>query len=75
MTPLKLNPVTKFDPSVHTIDITSKKYLEQASKSVQHLLPIKTPDDGNCLFHCITYLMPNSNLTAVELRGLPIYMK
>jgi hypothetical protein len=73
MAPLKLTPPMEFDSTTQTIDNIAQKYLEQASKTVQHLIPIKTLDDGNCLFNCITSLMPNSNLSAIELRGLSIY--
>ncbi|CAF4084316.1 unnamed protein product [Rotaria sp. Silwood2] len=68
MVPLTFTPPTQFDSTVHKIDPIAQKYLEQASKSVQHLVAIKTLDDGNCLFNCITSLMPNSDLSAVELR-------
>lgn len=70
MVPLNFHPITEFDPSVHTIDNVAKKWLQRASKSVQHLVPIKSPADGNCLSHSISYLMPGSSLTAIELRGL-----
>ncbi len=70
MTPLELIPPLEFDESKHTIDDVAQKYLEKASKSVQHLIPIKTVGDGNCLFNSIVSLMSDNNLSATELRGL-----
>lgn len=70
MTPLKLNLLSEFDDNKHTIDCVSQKYLEQADKKVQHLIPIRTPEDGNCLFHSIISLMSETDVSAVELRGL-----
>jgi hypothetical protein len=70
MTPLQLILSSEFDENKHTIDNVAHKYLEQASKSVQQLIPIKTPEDGNCLFHSIVSLIPNFDVSAVELRGL-----
>ena len=51
MTPLQLNILTEFDENKHTIDYIAQKYLEQASKNVQHLIPVKTPEDGNYECH------------------------
>lgn len=70
MTPLQVILSLEFDEKRHTIDKVAHKYLEQGSKSVQHLLPIETPPDGNCLFHSMVSLMTNSEISAVELRGL-----
>lgn len=69
MAPLQLILSFEFDEKRHTIDKLAHKYLEQASKSVQHLLPIETLGDGNCLFNSIVSLAPNSEITAIELRG------
>lgn len=68
--PLQLILSFEFDEKRHTIDKIAHKYLEQASKSVQHLLPIETLSDGNCLFNSIVSLAPNFDITAIELRGL-----
>jgi hypothetical protein len=70
MTPLQIIPAIEFDDTKHTIDVVAQKYLKQASKTVQHLIPVKTLDDGNCLFHSIVCLMLDTNISAVELRGL-----
>ncbi len=70
MIPLQLNLLTEFDENKHTIDYVAQKYLEQASKSVQHLIPVKTPEDGNCLFHSVVSIMSNPDVSAVEMRGL-----
>lgn len=70
MTPLQLIPLIEFDPDKHIIDKVAHKYLEKASKSVQQLIPIRTPEDGNCLFHSVVSLMSDSDVSAVELRGL-----
>jgi hypothetical protein len=69
MTPLQIIPVIEFDDTIHTVDVMAQEYLKQASKNVQHLIPIKTLADGNCLFHSIVYLMPDVNISAVELKG------
>ncbi len=47
----------------------AQEYLKRASRSVQHLIPIEILDDGNCLFNSIVSLIPDSNISAVELRG------
>ena len=70
MTPLQLILPSEFDDSKHTIDTVAQKYLAQASKSVQHLIPVETLADGNCLFNSIISLAPDSDISAVELRGL-----
>ena len=70
MKPLNITPAIEFDETKHTVDITAQEYLKQASKKVQHLVPINTLADGNCLFYSIVSLMPDSNISDVELRGL-----
>ena len=60
----------EFDEGKHIVDSIAQKYLQQASKNVQHLVPIKSLADGNCLFNSIISLIPDSDLSAVELRGL-----
>lgn len=60
----------EFDENKHAIDYVAQKYLEQASKSVQHLVPIETPTDGNCLFHSVVSIISGSEISAVEMRGL-----
>ncbi|CAF4418471.1 unnamed protein product [Rotaria magnacalcarata] len=68
MAPLQLILPREFDERKHIADSMAQKYLQQASKSVQHLVPIKSVADGNCLFNSIISLLPDSNLSAVELR-------
>ena len=70
MAPLALTPLIEFDEKKHRIDRVAQQYLAKASKSVQHLVPIETLADGNCLFHSIVCLLLNSCVSAVELRGL-----
>jgi hypothetical protein len=70
MAPLQIIPSIEFDDTKHTIDVVAQEYLKQASKSVQHLIPIKTFADRNCLFNSIVSLMPDFDVSAVELRGL-----
>ncbi len=70
MAPLQIIPLIEFDDIKHTIDVVAQEYLKQASKNVQHLIPIKTLADANCLFNSIVSLMPDSDISAVELRGL-----
>ena len=60
----------EFDERKHIVDSIAQKYLQQASKNVQHLVPIKSLADGNCLFNSIISLVPDSHISAVELRGL-----
>ena len=68
--PLKIIASTEFDNTKHTIDVVAYEYLKQASKSVQHLIPIKVLSDGNCLFNSVVSLVPDSDLSVVELRGI-----
>ena len=70
MAPLKIIPAIEFDDTKHTIDVVAQEYLKQTSKTVQHLIPIKILADGNCLFNSIVSLIPDTNISAVELRGL-----
>ena len=70
MAPLALAPLIEFDGAKHKIDHVAQKYLADASKGVQHLVPIETLGDENCLFNSIVCLLPNSCVSAVELRGL-----
>lgn len=60
---------TTFDGTKHTTDIVAEQYLKQASTHVQHLVPVEVVADGNCLFNSIVSLIPDSNVSAVELRG------
>ena len=73
MAPLALTPLIEFDGTRHKIDHVAQEYLTKASKVVQHLVPIETLGDGNCLFNSIVCLLPHSCVSAVELRGLPDY--
>ncbi|CAF1350216.1 unnamed protein product [Adineta steineri] len=50
------------------MDIIAQEYLKQASKNVQHLVHVRILADGNCLFHSIVSLIPDSNISHVELR-------
>ena len=70
MAPIQITPSIEFDDNKHIIDVVAQEYIKHASKSVQHLIPIKILGDGNCLFNSIVCLMPDSNISAVELRGL-----
>ena len=70
MAPLHIVPEIEFDNKIQVIDLVAQEYLKQASKTVQHLVPVKTVADGNCLFHSIVTLMTDSNISNVELRGM-----
>jgi hypothetical protein len=70
MEPLELIPPIEFDIRKHTVDNVAQTYLAQASKNVQYLIPIKSSGDGNCLFNSIVSLMPDSDVSGSELRGL-----
>ena len=74
MTPLQIIPSIEFDDIKHTVDVVAQEYLKQASKSVQHLIPIKTLADGNCLFNSIVSLILDSDVSAIELRGLSHFL-
>lgn len=69
MAALQFTPLFQFDKSRHTIDNVAQKYLKEASESVRHLIPIKTISDGNCLFNSILCLLPDCDVSPVELRG------
>lgn len=66
---MQLDFLTEFDDNKHTVDYVAQKYLEQASKSVQHLIPVRTSIDGNCLFHSVVAITSSSDISVVELRG------
>jgi hypothetical protein len=51
MMPLTVSPMTDFDQKIHKIDKIAQQYLEKASKTVQHLVPLEALSDGNCLFN------------------------
>ena len=70
MAPLHIVPAIEFDNKIQVIDLVAQEYLKQASKTVHHLVPVKTVADGNCLFHSIVTLMTDSNISNVELRGM-----
>ena len=70
MVPLQILPIVEFDDTIHTVDTVAQEYLKQASKTIQQLIPIKTLADGNCLFHSIVSLIPDTNISVLELRGL-----
>jgi hypothetical protein len=70
MAPLALTPLIEFNEKKHRIDRVAQQYLAKASKSVQHFIPGETLGDGNCLFNSIVCLLPNSCVSAIELRGL-----
>ena len=72
MPPLKLFLSTEFDERKHATGSMAQQYLKQASKSVQHLIPLRSLADGNCLFNSVVSLVPDSSVSAVELRGLSI---
>lgn len=69
ISPLETLVPIEFDDMRHTIDVVAYEYLKQASKRVQHLIPVKVLGDGNCLFNSIVSVMPDSDISAVELRG------
>ena len=68
--PLQLVFPAEFDEYGHIIDEIAQQYLKQASKSVQNLIPLRSLADGNCLFNSVVSLIPDSGISAVELRGL-----
>ncbi|CAF1548564.1 unnamed protein product [Adineta steineri] len=68
VSPLRLLWPNEFDELKHTIDTIAQQYLKQASKSVQHLIPLSSLGDGNCLFNSVVSLVPDSGVSAVELR-------
>ena len=68
--PLQLFLPAEFDEHKHIIDGIAQQYLKQASKSVQHLIPLRSLADRNCLFNSVVSLVPDSGISAVELRGL-----
>lgn len=72
MPPLQLFLPIEFDERQHAIDTMAQQYLKQASKSVQNLIPLRSLADGNCLFNSVVSLVPDSGVSAVELRGLSI---
>lgn len=72
MPALQLSLAIEFDERKHARDTMAQEYLKQASKSVQHLVPLRTLADGNCLFNSIVSLVPDSGVSAVELRGLSV---
>jgi len=72
MPPLQLFLPIEFDERKHLIDSMAQQYLKQASKSVQHLIPLRSLADGNCLFKTVVSLVTDSGVSAVELRGLSI---
>ncbi|CAF1690253.1 unnamed protein product, partial [Adineta ricciae] len=59
-THLRLMFPKNFDETKHIVDDISLHYIKQASKSVQHLIPVKSLPDGNCLFNSIVSLVPDS---------------
>ncbi|CAF1554051.1 unnamed protein product, partial [Adineta steineri] len=68
VSPLRLLWPNEFDELKHTIDTIAQQYLKQASKNVQHLIPLSSLGDGNCLFNSVVSLVPDSGASAVELR-------
>ncbi|CAF4124306.1 unnamed protein product, partial [Adineta steineri] len=68
VSPLRLFWPNEFDERMHTIDTIAQQYLKQASRSVQHLIPLSSLADGNCLFNSVVSLVPDSGVSAVELR-------
>ncbi len=70
MPPLQLFLPIEFDEHKHAIDTVAQQYLKQASKNVQHLIPLRSLADGNCLFNSVVSLVPDSGVSAVELRGM-----
>lgn len=70
MASLSLELLFEFDGMKHKIDHLAQQYLTKASKQVQHLVPIETLGDGNCLYNSILRLLPKCCVSAVELRGL-----
>ena len=70
LSPLQLSLPMEFDERKHRVDSLAQKYLEQASKSVQNLIPLQSFGNGNCLFNSVVSLVPDSEVSAVELRGL-----
>ncbi|CAF1459092.1 unnamed protein product [Adineta steineri] len=68
VSPLRLLWPNEFNEPKHTIDTIAQQYLKQASKSVQHLIPLSSLADGSCLFNSVVSLVPDSGVSAVELR-------
>ncbi|CAF1321475.1 unnamed protein product, partial [Adineta steineri] len=66
--PLQLFLPMEFDEHKHVIDSLAQEYLKQASKSVQHLIPLESLADGNCLFNSVLSIVPDSEISAFELR-------
>ncbi|CAF1213513.1 unnamed protein product [Adineta steineri] len=66
--PLQLFLPMEFDEHKHVIDRLAQEYLKQASKSVQYLIPLESLADGNCLFNSVLSIVPDSEISAVELR-------
>ena len=73
MAPPQLFPCVEYDMAKHTIDEVAQQYLTKASKSVQHLIPIQSIADGNCLFNSVVMLTSDSGVSAIELRGLFVF--
>lgn len=70
MAPLEINLSVTFDDTKHIVDLVAKEYLKRASISIQNFIPVKVVADGNCLFNSIISLALDSNVSAIELRGL-----
>ncbi|CAF3989282.1 unnamed protein product, partial [Adineta steineri] len=68
MVPYEFQPNQVFDPKKHMLDVVAKRYLEQATSDVHHLVPADVIADGNCLYHSIVLLMNNPAVTWSELR-------
>ncbi|CAF1498169.1 unnamed protein product [Adineta ricciae] len=68
LSPVQLVLPNEFDEYQHTVDNVALQYLKNASKSVQNLIPLKSLPDGNCLFNSVVSLLPDSDVSAVELR-------
>ncbi|CAF3951344.1 unnamed protein product [Rotaria sordida] len=68
MVPYEFRPNQIFDERKHIIDAVAKKYLEQATSDVHHLVPVKVTANGNCLYYSILVLMNNPAVATSELR-------
>jgi hypothetical protein len=60
----------EFNEFKHAVDDMAQHYLKQASKNIQHLIPLRSLADGNSLFNSVVSLIPDSGVSAIELRGM-----
>ena len=70
MIPLEFQSTQTLNVITHVVDVIAKEYLDKARSDVPHLIPVKVPADGNCLYHSVVLLMNNTSITTDELRGI-----